>query len=168
MWHTAEMVDIKMKSNDYAKLPEQWKEYCVGTENATFPLIIIDDEVVWYGLPTAKWKFQVDKTTSMITVVHSMVRIKGKNTVEMIKALTDIETVVVGQNIRKLDNKKRKLVTNSFAASSGNLEDNGSILNALKSLPSDKRYKWAFEEGIPYTIDYNQGVVLKKFASCLK
>ena len=122
-------VDIKMKSNDYAKLPEQWKEYCVGTENATFPLIIIDDEVVWYGLPTAKWKFQVDKTTSMITVVHSMVRIKGKNTVEMIKALTDIETVVVGQNIRKLDNKKSKLVTNSFAASSGNLEDNGSILN---------------------------------------
>lgn len=122
-------VDIKMKSNDYAKLPEQWKAYCVGNENATFPLIIIDDEVVWYGLPTAKWKFQVDKTTSMITVVHSMVRIKGKNTVEMIKALTDIETVVVGQNIRKLDNKKSKLVTNSFAASSGNLEDNGSILN---------------------------------------
>lgn len=122
-------VDIKMKSNDYAKLPEQWKAYCVGTENATFPLIIIDDEVVWYGLPTAKWKFQVDKTTSMITVVHSMVRIKGKNTVEMIKALTDIETVVVGQNIRKLDNKKSKLVTNSFAASSGNLEDNGTILN---------------------------------------
>lgn len=122
-------VDIKMKSNDYAKLPEQWKEYCVGTENATFPLIIIDDEVVWYGLPTAKWKFQVDKTTSMITVVHSMVRIKGKNTVEMIKALADIETVVVGQNIRKLDNKKSKLVTNSFAASSGNSEDNGSILN---------------------------------------
>lgn len=122
-------VDIKMKSNDYAKLPEQWKAYYVGTENATFPLIIIDDEVVWYGLPTAKWKFQVDKTTSMITVVHSMVRIKGKNTVEMIKALTDIETVVVGQNIRKLDNKKSKLVTNSFAASSGNSEDNGSILN---------------------------------------
>ncbi|HCJ76918.1 MAG TPA: hypothetical protein DHV88_11200, partial [Roseburia sp.] len=27
-------VDIKMKSNDYAKLPEQWKAYCVGTENA--------------------------------------------------------------------------------------------------------------------------------------
>lgn len=122
-------VDIKMKSNDYAKLPEQWKAYCVGTGNATFPLIIIDDEVVWYGLPTAKWKFQVDKTTSMITVVHSMVRIKGKNTVEMIKALTDIETVVVGQNIRKLDNKKSKLVTNSFAASNGNSEDNGSILN---------------------------------------
>ena len=122
-------VDIKMKSNDYAKLPEQWKAYCVGTENATFPLIIIDDEVVWYGLPTAKWKFQVDKTTSMITVVHSIVRIKCKNTVEIIKALTDIETVVVGQNIRKLDNKKSKLVTNSFAASSGNSEDNGSILN---------------------------------------
>ena len=134
-------VDIKMKSNDYAKLPEQWKEYCVGTENATFPLIIIDDEVAWYGLPTAKWKFQVDKTTSMITVVHSMVRIKGKNTVEMIKALTDIETVVVGQNIRKLDNKKSKLVTNSFAASSGNSEDNGSILNyGLRAFVEEKEF----------------------------
>lgn len=33
--------------------------------------------------------------TSMITVVHSMVRIKGKNTVEMIKVLTGIETVVI-------------------------------------------------------------------------
>lgn len=70
-----------------------------------------------------------DKVSSAYLMVHSMVRIKGKNTVEMIKALTDIETVVVGQNIRKLDNKKSKLVTNSFAASSGNLEDNGSILN---------------------------------------
>ena len=46
--------------------------------------------------------------------------------------------------------------------------DNGSILNALKSLPYDQRYQWAFDESIPYTIDYNQGVVLKKFARCLK
>lgn len=122
-------IDIKMKSNDYAKLPEQWKEYCCGTENATFPLIIIDDEVAWYGLPTAKWRFQVDKTTSMITIIHTIVRIKGKNTVEMLKALTNIETVVVGQNIRKLENKNGRLVTNSLAASSGNSADSGTILN---------------------------------------
>lgn len=122
-------IDIKIKSNDYVKLPKYWKEYCFETENAIFPLIVIDDEVAWYGLPTAKWKFQVDKTTSMVTVIHTMIRIKGKNTVEMIKALTDIETVVVGQNKRKLDNKKSGLVTNSLAASSGNSEDNGSILN---------------------------------------
>ena len=122
-------IDIKMKSNDYAKLPEQWKEYCVGTENATFPIIVIDDEVAWYGLPTAKWKFQVDKTTSMVTVVHTMIRIKGKNTIEMLKALTDLENVVVGQNTRKLVKKKGIMVTNSMAASSGNISDSGAISN---------------------------------------
>ena len=110
-------IDIKMKSNDYAKLPEQWKKYCFGTENATFPLITIDDEVAWYGLPTAKWKFQVDKTMSMATVVYTMIRIKGKNTVEMLKALTDLENIVVGQNTRKLVKKTGAVVTNSMTAS---------------------------------------------------
>ena len=122
-------IDIKMKSNDYANLPGQWKEYCFGTENATFPLIVIDDEVAWYGLPTAKWKFQVDKTTSMITVVHTMIRIKGKNTVDMIKALTELETIVVGQNTRKLVKKKGAMASNSMAAISGNTADSGAISN---------------------------------------
>lgn len=122
-------IDILMKTNDFANLPVKWKDYCFGTENATFPLIIIDDEVAWYGLPTAKWKFQVDKTTSMITVVHTMIRIKGKNTVEMIKALTELETVVVGQNKRKIVKKKGTMDTISMAASSGNTADSGAISN---------------------------------------
>lgn len=121
-------IDILMKSNDYANLPAHWKEYCFGTENATFPLIVIDDEVAWYGLPTAKWKFQVDKTTSMITVVHTMVRIKGKNTVEMMKALTELENIAVGQNKRKLVKKKGTTVTSPMVASSG-ANDDGAISN---------------------------------------
>ena len=87
-------------------LPDGWKKFCWGTENAVFPLIVIDDEVVWYGLPTSKLKFKVDKTLTNITVVHTMVRIKGKNTLEMIKALTDLENVQVGNNIRALTTKK--------------------------------------------------------------
>ncbi len=122
-------IDIKMKSNDYANLPEQWKEYCFGTENATFPLMIIDDKIAWYGLPTAKWKFKVDKTSSLITVVHTMVRIKGRNTVEMLKALTDIENVAVGQNTRKLDTKKGKMITNPMKANSGKEPDYGALPN---------------------------------------
>ncbi len=134
-------IDIKMKSNDYAKLPERWKEYCFGTENATFPLIVIDDEVAWYGLPTAKWKFQVDKTTSMVTVVHTMIRIKGKNTVEMLKTLTDLENIVVGQNMRKLVKKKGIMVTNPMAASSGNILDSGAISNyGLRAFVEEKEF----------------------------
>lgn len=134
-------IEIKMKSNDYASLPDRWKEYCLGTENATFPLIVIDDEIAWYGIPTAKWKFQVDKTTSMITVVHSMIRIKGRNTVEMIKALTDLETIVVGQNNRKLVKKKGASTSIPMGTSGGASADTGSILNyGLGAFVEDKEY----------------------------
>ena len=102
-------VDILMKSNDYQGLPESWKRYCWGTENAVFPLIIIDDETAWYGLPTSKLKFKVDKSTTYITVLHTMVRIKGKNTIEMIKALTDLETVQIGNTMRPLTTKNGQI-----------------------------------------------------------
>lgn len=105
-------IDIWMKSNEYSGLSDAWKRYCVGTENATFPLIVIDDEIVWYGLPTATWNLKVDKTSSLKTVLHVMVRIKGKNTIEMIKALTDLEVIQVGVNKRPLSNKENSLKSN--------------------------------------------------------
>ena len=105
-------IDIWMKSNEYSGLSDAWKRYCVGTENATFPLIVIDDEIAWYGLPTATWSFKVDKSSSLKTVLHVMVRIKGKNTIEMIKALTELEVIQVGVNKRPLSNKENSLKSN--------------------------------------------------------
>lgn len=99
-------IEVKMKCNEYKELPKRWQEYCVETENATFPLIVIDDEIAWYGLPTAKWVFKVNKTDSLVTVVNAMVRIKGRNTIEMMKALTDLEVVEIGENKRPLTKKK--------------------------------------------------------------
>lgn len=134
-------VDILMKSNDYASLPQHWKNYCRGTENATFPLIIIDDEVAWYGLPTANWKFDVDKTTSLKTVVYIMVRFKGKNTVEMLKALTDIETVAIGVNTKKLLKKDNNMVTHPMASSSGAVvPDDGKSAYGLAGFVEEKEF----------------------------
>lgn len=134
-------VDILMKSNDYASLPQHWKNYCRGTENATFPLIIIDDEVAWYGLPTANWKFDVDKTTSLKTVVYMMVRFKGKNTVEMLKALTDIETVAIGVNTKKLLKKDNNMVTHPMASSSGEVvPDDGKSAYGLAGFVEEKEF----------------------------
>lgn len=99
-------IDILMKSNKCAELPDTWKKYCVGTENATFPLIVIDNETAWYGISTADWNFKVDKSSSLLTVVHVMARMKGKNTIEMVKALTELESVRTGANIRILGNKE--------------------------------------------------------------
>lgn len=69
-------------------------------------MIVIDDETAWYGIPTADWNFKVDKSSSLLTVVHVMVRMKGKNTIEMVKALTELESVRAGANIRILGNKE--------------------------------------------------------------
>lgn len=99
-------VDILMKSNDYQQLPDEWKKYCWGTENAVFPLIIIDDEIAWYGLPTSKLKFKTSKDRYQITVVDTIIRIKGRNTIEMIKALTDLENIQNGNNSRPLVSRK--------------------------------------------------------------
>ncbi len=101
-------VAILMKSNNYKDLPDTWKEYCFGTENAVFPLVIIDEETAWYGLPTSRLSFKVNETTSYNTVLQLMIRIKGRNTIEMIRALTDIEMIAVGSNKRPLVMKKGK------------------------------------------------------------
>lgn len=98
-------IDVLMKTNEFSELPDTWKKYCLATENATFPLIVIDDETLWYGMPTANWSFRVNKSSALMTVVHLMVRIKGKNTIEMIKALTELETIQVGVNKRSLVNR---------------------------------------------------------------
>ena len=95
-------VNILMKSNNYKELPDSWKKYCFGTDNAIFPIFVIDDNTLWYGLPTSKLRFQIDKTTFQNTVTHVLVRIKGKNTIEMIKTLTELEMIVVGNNRRQL------------------------------------------------------------------
>lgn len=99
-------VDVLAKSNDYENLPEVWKEYCWGTVDATFPLVVIDDEVVWFGLPMSKLKLKTSKDTWATTVVPAFVRIKGTNTVEMIKSLTSLEEAEMNGNRKVLTKRK--------------------------------------------------------------
>lgn len=127
-------VAILMKSNGYQDLPDTWKKYCVGTDNAVFPLIVIDDKTAWYGLPTSRLQFQIDKTASQHTVVQIMIRINGINTIEMIKALTNLETVEAGSNIRVL------LPKNNLSGSSpgGNDEGRDMISHGLAGFVEEK------------------------------
>jgi predicted RNA-binding Zn-ribbon protein involved in translation (DUF1610 family) len=83
-------VEILIKSNDYKSLYEKWKEYSWGTENADFPLLEIDENIIWYGAPFADWKF-VNKNTTYRAVCKIAIRIKGSHTVEMINSLTSLE-----------------------------------------------------------------------------
>ena len=90
-------VDIYVKSNTFEKLPDTWKKYSVGTENAIFPLVLIDDKILWYGIPASKGEFKVGDW-SFISVCTMIARIKGENAIEMIKSLTELEMKQVGMN----------------------------------------------------------------------
>lgn len=90
-------VDIFVKCNTFEQLPDEWKRYSVGTVNAVFPLILIDDNTMWYGIPASKGEFKVGEW-SFVSVCTVIARIKGENTVEMIKSLTELEMKQVGMN----------------------------------------------------------------------
>jgi hypothetical protein len=83
-------IQVLIKTNGFASLPESWKEYTWGTDNAIFPLIVIDDRITWYGVPQAPWKF-VDGNNGYGTVCHIICRIVGEHTAEIIRSLSELE-----------------------------------------------------------------------------
>ena len=46
-------------------------------------------------------------------------------------------------------------------------DKDGKLKDALRNLPDDARYSWAFKKGIEHTINYNGGYLLKRYQSCL-
>ena len=107
-------IRILMKSNDYTSLPESWKAYCWGTEDAVFPLILIDDKVIWYGLPDAKEVFR-DGSYSYATVCKTIFRITGEHTIEIIKALTGLENRMIDNHSKILTEKTSQDLQNISA-----------------------------------------------------
>ena len=94
-----------MKTNDYTSLPDEWKAYCWGTEDAVFPLLMIDDRIIWYGVPDSKQIFS-DGSWGYMTVCKTIFRFTGEHTVEMIKSLSGLENRVVDKHLSPLKEKK--------------------------------------------------------------
>ena len=46
-------------------------------------------------------------------------------------------------------------------------DKDGKLKDALRNLPDDARYSWAFKKGIEHTINNNGGYLLKRYQSCL-
>ncbi|WP_026491434.1 AAA domain-containing protein [Butyrivibrio sp. XPD2002] len=83
-------IRILCKTNGYDDLPDQWKTIAFATENAAFPIIMIDDKTMWYGLPKSSGRFK-DGTFFFATVCPTIYRIKGEHTLELIKTFSDLE-----------------------------------------------------------------------------
>lgn len=47
-------------------------------------------------------------------------------------------------------------------------DNNGQMMQTLLSLPSDARYRWAFERDESHVTDFNRGYVLRIYGECLR
>lgn len=83
-------IKILCKSKDCDSLPDNWKKITVPSDNAVFPIILIDNKSMWYGLPKAKGTFR-DGTSESYVVCQTIYRITGDHTIELIKAFSDLE-----------------------------------------------------------------------------
>lgn len=95
-------VMVLVKTNEHEQLSKDWKDITTATENADFPIVIIDDKITWYGAPQAKWSFSVNKLEKLITVCPISCRIRGHYSAEMIKSLTELEFGELGKKVFRL------------------------------------------------------------------
>lgn len=83
-------VSVAVKAADYKKLPSHWKGLSWSTDENLFPLLLIDDSVLWYGIPVSKGaKKDIDRL--IFSKIKLYFRMTGVKTIEIIKSLTRIE-----------------------------------------------------------------------------
>lgn len=98
-------IDVFVKSKDCESLPEEWETICTKSANAIFPMICIDNKIIWYGLPLGKGGFKVG-TRAFLTVCPVIARMKGENTVDLLISLSELEMVEEGNKKMPLEIKQ--------------------------------------------------------------
>ena len=83
-------VFVKCKKTD--GLPAGWKSIAGNVPNVTFPIVMIDDKITWYGVPFADWKFVLGNTT-LGSPCKIACRIRGEHTAEIIRSFTEIDQI---------------------------------------------------------------------------
>lgn len=83
-------VSVAVKTADYKLLPSYWKGLSWNTDENLFPLLLIDDSVLWYGVPVSKGA-KKDTNRLIFSKIKVYFRITGVKTIEIIKSLTRIE-----------------------------------------------------------------------------
>jgi ribosomal protein S27AE len=83
-------VQLMIKAKKIEDLPQEWKEYTWGCDNAFLPTVLVDDKVLWYGFPQATGTF-MDGNHGFATVFPVWIRFSGEHTIELIKSLAALD-----------------------------------------------------------------------------
>ena len=124
-------IRVLCKTNGYEDLPDPWKAITWVSENTVFPLIMIDDNVAWYGIPKSRGQFK-DGAKGYLTVCQTVYRIRGEHTLEMINAFSDLEYRVVNNQRYPLLEKKAYSSLKGYEAKSS-IKDDGKGTAGLDS-----------------------------------
>ncbi|MGN0490200.1 AAA domain-containing protein [Ruminococcus sp.] len=92
-------VAVTGKAKEIIGLNETWKNLLFKSKDASFPLIVIDDRITWYGFPLSELFF-ADKNYKFYSPKSPIFRIIGKHTNEMIHSLCDLEYRVDDNGMR--------------------------------------------------------------------
>ena len=95
-------VDVMLKCANWKELPEDWQGLGWQSDDADCPVVLIDDDICWYGMPLSRGKVSYGKTEAVATVLQTPLRITGEHTVEMIRSLTDVESRIVNDRKQAL------------------------------------------------------------------
>lgn len=151
-------ISILMKSNDYQSLPQGWKNLCWGADNAIFPILLIDDNVAWYGIPDSRLMFK-DGNCGYTTVCKTIFRITGDHTIELIKSLSDLEYRTVEHQRKPLREKTSRDATNSKDESEG--KESAGLSKFVEEYSKCRKYK-----GVMKLVRSKAGKVFLKCPIC--
>ena len=100
------LLGIKCSGETFSELPEKWKLYSKGTDNSIFPIIVVDGNVLWYGLPISRGRLKgirlKGQEKDYITVCHIYFRYFGEKAVEIINMFSQLQTITAGSNQKPL------------------------------------------------------------------
>ncbi|RRF94610.1 MAG: hypothetical protein DUD31_03915 [Coriobacteriaceae bacterium] len=83
-------VEVFAKCSEYGELPEDWKTFTWQSDDAIFPLVMIDGKICWYGMPPSRFHPPVKNGVAPQTVLETPLRIEGFHAVDMIWSLTNL------------------------------------------------------------------------------
>lgn len=87
-------VKVFIKAIERNSLPKEWIPISEESENAVFPVLMIDRKIIWYGLPKGVPEFRdKSRATTYKTVCPIIMRIQGDYTIGLINSLANLEMV---------------------------------------------------------------------------
>lgn len=95
-------VQVLVKARDMSGLPEELKRMGWQSEDAIFPLTVIDREICWYEMPLTRGKMLLDDSKSVVVAEHVPYRITGHNTVLLLISFASLETRKVDGLVKPL------------------------------------------------------------------